>query len=600
MSAMSAPRLSVYFHPPLCLHAPSTLPPSPGVESLPSQPPKRAETPLSAPLRQAILSKRNALLERLESSTDNAYWAGLEPADASQSARFVMLLTYLGHQKSPRVEQLAEHLRRSQLAAGGWASQNRDELDVSLTVQCYLALKLATGNAADADLRRARQALNKLSSPLTISDETGQWLYLMGQRQSYPAASTDSLFNHTALQLCKPLTMSARFGVAELGLAESSESVSQSNRGEKALPNLNQLLANDATANADSLLWQRLAIEGLQAQDAPQPAAVRQAIDSVEDRIEALIIEDSQHDSISLAARSDSLATTAMTISALRTSGASLSEVAEPVNWLMDQLQTPDRCVGVRETALCLKALESLLGDASAEGHLPPSMRLALHSKEDHASTKPVDTQEAASLATQLTSQLVNCQLPTGAWHDKAHGDVTPVVLSALACRVGTGVRPAIVDAVAYLREGQEPSGGWSSSLNDAQVIQALQAVGLDNEDPTIELAQNWLAASQPFDSNCNEETGADDLATADAYLALSQSNDDAYDEIAEEALRQLLDGRFEGQVADWNNADWSNGNDAERSDYQAEARTLVAFAQAAQKQPRTATKPVTLKLICG
>lgn len=107
-------------------------------------------------LGAAIAAARARLLERQRA--DGCWQYELE-ADCTIPAEYIMMLHYLGESDRLLESRLAEYLRGHQSRDGGWPLYPGGAMDVSCSVKCYFALKLA-GDRADAPhMARARAAI---------------------------------------------------------------------------------------------------------------------------------------------------------------------------------------------------------------------------------------------------------------------------------------------------------------------------------------------------------------------------------------------------------------------------------------------------------
>ncbi len=107
-------------------------------------------------LTVAIDAARERILSRQRK--DGCWQYELE-ADCTIPAEYILMLHYLGESDRLLESRLAEYLRNHQCRDGGWALYPGGALDVSCSVKCYYALKLA-GDRADAPhMARARSAI---------------------------------------------------------------------------------------------------------------------------------------------------------------------------------------------------------------------------------------------------------------------------------------------------------------------------------------------------------------------------------------------------------------------------------------------------------
>ena len=113
---------------------------------------RRARDRLSA----AIDAARAGILARQHA---DGYWQYELEADCTIPAEYILMLHYLGESDRLLEARLAAHLRDHQCRDGGWSLYPGGALDVSCSVKCYYALKLA-GDRADAPhMLRARAAI---------------------------------------------------------------------------------------------------------------------------------------------------------------------------------------------------------------------------------------------------------------------------------------------------------------------------------------------------------------------------------------------------------------------------------------------------------
>ena len=107
-------------------------------------------------LTGAIDAARASILARQHR---DGYWQYELEADCTIPAEYVLMLHYLGESDRLLEARLAGYLRGHQSHDGGWPLYPGGALDVSCSVKCYFALKLA-GDPADAPhMLRARAAI---------------------------------------------------------------------------------------------------------------------------------------------------------------------------------------------------------------------------------------------------------------------------------------------------------------------------------------------------------------------------------------------------------------------------------------------------------
>lgn len=107
-------------------------------------------------LTVAIDAARARILARQHA---DGYWQYELEADCTIPAEYILMLHYIGESDCLLESRLAEYLRDHQCRDGGWPLYPGGALDVSCSVKCYFALKLA-GDPADAPhMLRARSAI---------------------------------------------------------------------------------------------------------------------------------------------------------------------------------------------------------------------------------------------------------------------------------------------------------------------------------------------------------------------------------------------------------------------------------------------------------
>ena len=120
------------------------------------RPAPQAETDARDPLVAAIDAARERILARQHV---DGYWQYELEADCTIPAEYILMLHYLGESDRLLESRLAEYLRDRQSRDGGWPLYPGGTLDVSCSVKCYFALKLA-GDRPDAPhMLRARSAI---------------------------------------------------------------------------------------------------------------------------------------------------------------------------------------------------------------------------------------------------------------------------------------------------------------------------------------------------------------------------------------------------------------------------------------------------------
>lgn len=128
---------------------------------------------------EAILQARTALLGRQR--PHEGYWsAPILGGDITVECDTIMLLVYLGHTQSPKIQELARTILAHQLPDGGWPIYEQGPADLSATVKAYWALKLAGHSPDQPALMLARTRIDQLGGIHRVNTFTKFYLALFG------------------------------------------------------------------------------------------------------------------------------------------------------------------------------------------------------------------------------------------------------------------------------------------------------------------------------------------------------------------------------------------------------------------------------------
>jgi len=115
-----------------------------------------------------------------EQFAEGFWWAELE-SNATMDAEYLLLTWFLGARDEERWRGVAQDIRNYQRDDGSWAMYHGAPGDLSTTIECYFALKLA-GDSADAPhLSRARDFVRARGGIAASRTFTRIWLALFGQ-----------------------------------------------------------------------------------------------------------------------------------------------------------------------------------------------------------------------------------------------------------------------------------------------------------------------------------------------------------------------------------------------------------------------------------
>ncbi len=126
---------------------------------------------------------------------EDGYWWGELESNPTMEAEYIMLARFLGSDEGDRIPRVAEDIRRRQLLDGSWRMYYGAPGDLSTSIECYFALKLA-GDRADAPhMTRAREFIIHKGGIPNARVFTKIWLALFGQWdwKGTPAMPTDMM-----------------------------------------------------------------------------------------------------------------------------------------------------------------------------------------------------------------------------------------------------------------------------------------------------------------------------------------------------------------------------------------------------------------------
>jgi len=138
-----------------------------------------AERHLDGAVVDLVIERAQGWFAR-EQLADGDWWAELE-SNATMDAEYLLLTHFLGARDDEIWRGVAQDIRSYQRPDGSWAMYHGAPGDLSTTIECYFALKLA-GDAADAPhLARAREFIRGRGGIARARTFTRIWLALFGQ-----------------------------------------------------------------------------------------------------------------------------------------------------------------------------------------------------------------------------------------------------------------------------------------------------------------------------------------------------------------------------------------------------------------------------------
>ena len=91
-------------------------------------------------LNIAIKKSQSHLLGEQE---QEKYWAGVLEGDVALTAEYLMVMHFLKRIDARKQEKAIRYIIKKQEKDGGWSIYHDGDSDVSISVKCYFALKLA-------------------------------------------------------------------------------------------------------------------------------------------------------------------------------------------------------------------------------------------------------------------------------------------------------------------------------------------------------------------------------------------------------------------------------------------------------------------------
>ena len=129
-------------------------------------------------LEEGILRSQTNLL-RLQNP--DGHWEGELIADVTLCCDYVLYMHWLGKVDQPLQRKCAAHIRRRQLADGGWNIFIGGPSEINASVKAYFALKLAGDSPNAAWMREARANVLRLGGIPQINTYGKLYLALLGQ-----------------------------------------------------------------------------------------------------------------------------------------------------------------------------------------------------------------------------------------------------------------------------------------------------------------------------------------------------------------------------------------------------------------------------------
>ncbi|WP_240928274.1 terpene cyclase/mutase family protein [Thalassoroseus pseudoceratinae] len=116
----------------------------------------------------------------LNEQHEDGFWCAELEGDTILESEYILLLTYLGQERSETARKCAEYIRKQQLPTGGWAMYPGGKLEISGSVKAYLALKILGFDPNSEEMIRARNAIRQAGGAEKINSFTRYYLAMLG------------------------------------------------------------------------------------------------------------------------------------------------------------------------------------------------------------------------------------------------------------------------------------------------------------------------------------------------------------------------------------------------------------------------------------
>ena len=117
----------------------------------------------------------------LRTQDAHGYWWGELESNPTMEAEHLLLVSFLGTDEGERIALVANDIRRRQREDGSWGMYYGAPGDLSTSVECYFALKLAGDRPEEPHMERAREFILSKGGVPEARIFTKIWLALFGQ-----------------------------------------------------------------------------------------------------------------------------------------------------------------------------------------------------------------------------------------------------------------------------------------------------------------------------------------------------------------------------------------------------------------------------------
>jgi hypothetical protein len=560
---------------------------------------------LVSPVRSAIVCARRLLLGRRESRSQ---WIGRQIGNASLPSQMLMLLAYFGREGTELADQAANAILRDQLPDGGWPAVPGGGADLSVSVQAYLALKLAGHRANRPFMAAARQVIRELGGADHADAETRQFLALFGQIDNAKCDLSAANVSSSRPRPRRSIELSR--GVRELFVLHPVQWPLIPEREPRSrlqfLRIVEQILSEHVTSGneipamsrASEEALRRFVVVDLERDEAKPCLGMSPAVDTAIVR-EALLrsgLRDERPDSRCSQEWPIANDQSTIELAAIAHLSAASCRKRDDDSTLPPEIgMLGDRCPYTQASRN-----QDVAPNAATQEQVLPMLELLLARQNSDGGWSSISGRV--------------CAAP----HFASEPSATAAVLEALTHHGFTSADESLQRTIEYLRTAQRADGSWDSATGvrfihgTSRAVRGMLAAGLSADDPTIEAGVNWLVVHQQESGGWGEAAAAlnaiGDFAPAaasaiqtawavSALVAAGHSTDEA----TLLGVQFLVDTQEED--GDWQDAQFTLRDPATatwyRNDIHSAAESLAALADwavAAATEQATAER-VGLKL---
>lgn len=136
---------------------------------------------LPAPPRRGGHAAEHAAAALLRLQRPDGHWVGELEGDTILESEYILLLAFLGEERSAVVRRAAAYIVRQQRPDGSWSNYPDGPFEMSVSVKAYFALKLAGHDPDAPHMARAREVILAHGGAARCNSFTKFYLALLGQ-----------------------------------------------------------------------------------------------------------------------------------------------------------------------------------------------------------------------------------------------------------------------------------------------------------------------------------------------------------------------------------------------------------------------------------